>query len=147
MKRLLFALAFVSCSVAYSQSIPKDANTIIVRGVTFKEVVNRLLDSNYTIDKIDSNYQTIQTAYRLTGKGVVKMSLRIRAKDSTAFIAGTFRYGEKSDYMEGSIGWLAAGGDNPIANIKQWQHKPNNPFAIMNGLALSFNKPVEYLKQ
>lgn len=146
MKMLLLSLAVCCSAVLYAQ-IPKDANTIIVKGVTFKEAVNRLLDSNYSISKIDSNFQTASTEYKQYSKGREKVSIHVRVKDSAAFITGTFRYGEKSDYPEGSIGWIAAGGDNPIANIKQWQHKQISPFSVMNNYALSFGMPVEYIKQ
>jgi hypothetical protein len=146
MKMLLLSLAACFSTVLYAQ-IPKDANMIIVKGVTFKEAINRLLDSNYSISKIDSNYQTTSTEYKQYSKGREKVSIHVRIKDSTAYITGTFRYGEKSDYMEGSLGWLAAGGDNPIANIKQWQKKQISPFTVLNNYALSFGKPVEYTKQ
>jgi hypothetical protein len=141
MKYLLGLLLIISTTI--KAQIPKNANAIEVQGVTFREVVSRLLDSNYTIAKIDSNYQTAETAPKYWNNPYT-MVVKVRVKDSTATITGTFRYGNKEDYQQGSISWIAAGSDNTIANIKQWEHKRTNPFALMNRIALSFGKPVAY---
>lgn len=141
MKWLLLVLMLI-CYTVNAQDIPKGANAIIVKGVTFKEVVNRLLDSNYTIAKIDSNFLTVETAP--TAVHVGTMIIRARIKDSIAIITGIYRMGEKTDNRQGTIAWLMAGNDYPIANAGLIMKKKNSPFAIMSRFALSFSKPVEY---
>jgi hypothetical protein len=138
--KYLLSMLLLACSTLHAQ---QNSNAIEVAGVSFREVVSRLLDSNYTIAKIDSNFQTVETAPKYW-KGTYTMILKARVKDSAAIITGTFRYGNKEDYQQGSLSWIAAGTDNPIANIRQWQHKSNNPFAIMDRMARSFGKPVAY---
>ena len=60
-----------------------------MHGVTFKEVVNQLLDSGYLINKIDNDFSTVETEpyhpkYR---SGLVhRMIIRVRVKASTARI-------------------------------------------------------------
>lgn len=138
--------------VCRGQDIPLNSNLIVVHGVDFKQVVNRLLDSGYFIKKIDSNFNTAETELQeFNNNGVMQqMFLRVRVKDSTAFISGLFGFRDNSDgrYQPGSIAAAIGGVENPIANVKAWKkRKKPTPFTMMNNYALSFNKPVEYLTQ
>jgi hypothetical protein len=128
---------------------PINANVILVHNIIFKDAVNRLLDSGFTIKKIDSNYNTIETdpkAWNRSGWGQ-QMLLKIRIKDSIAEITGLMGFEENNNnkYSPGSLGAILSGVNTPISNVKAFQkRKKPTPFTIMNNIALSFNKPVEY---
>lgn len=144
--KYLLGLLLLICTAVHAQ-IPKNANAIEVKGVSFKEVVNRLLDSNFSIAKIDSNFQTVETAPRYVYKNSypLKLIIKARVKDSIATIQGVYGNDNKDDFKDGSFSRMMAGVDNAIGNYPIWQHKKKpTPFTVMNNLALSFNKPVAY---
>jgi hypothetical protein len=60
--------SFIIALPLLGQSIPTKANTIVVKGVTFKEVCNALLDANYSIDKKDSELQAVRTEPKIFPK-------------------------------------------------------------------------------
>ena len=64
-------------------SIPPNATTIIVTGVSFIQVCNALLENGYNIEKKDNDFQTVQTELKHTWR------MHVRVKDSAAFITGT----------------------------------------------------------
>jgi hypothetical protein len=115
MKLLFCSLAVCFSTVLYAQ-IPKDANTIIVKGVTFKEAVNRLLEIGLN--------------------GEVLLTLYTRIKDSNAYIKGDFTIALTKDFGVMQV-------RNAGTNISPLKHAFNS----MNNAAISFNKPVEYIKQ
>ena len=50
-----YLLCFVSFTLkTIAQEIPKNANVILVKGVSFKDVCNRLLDSGYSMQTKDN---------------------------------------------------------------------------------------------
>lgn len=118
---------------------PKETNTIKVDGVTFREVVNKLLDSNYLIEKIDSNFQTIETVpfdrseFSKKYEGgfvIIKMKLFLRVKDSTLIIKGGKTV------------------DDPLrTSVRRLEEEYQFMLENMDRFGKSFNKPVEYLKQ
>src|SRR5665647_306091 len=88
MKKILILLLLPCFAIAQN----KNDNTIIAKGVTFKQVVNTLLDADYRIDKIDSNYYTIKTEYKkLCTECLPEIMFDIRVKDSAATIRGKWR--------------------------------------------------------
>ena len=92
MKKIFFLLLLPCLTIAQN----KNDNTIIAKGVTFKQVVNILLDADYRIDKIDSNYYTVRTEYnKLLCANCMKFDAQvmfdIRIKDSAAIIKGQVR--------------------------------------------------------
>jgi hypothetical protein len=136
MKLLFCSLAVCFSTVLYAQ-IPKDANTIIVKGVTFKEAVNRLLEIGFNIAQTDSIYQTIKTEPTATKvNGEVLLTLYTRIKDSNAYIKGDFTIALTKDFGVMQV-------RNAGTNISPLKHAFNS----MNNAAISFNKPVEYIKQ
>lgn len=139
--RIILLFLFLS-GYSFGQ-IPKDANTILVKGVSFSEVCNALLDSGYVIDKKDNDLQTARTESKQYPKyWNARYVLNIRVKDSIAYISGTFT---------GADGALFK--DDPISNHsnRKGETLPKSiygyPFLLMKNFALSFNKPVEYRKQ
>jgi len=144
MKVVLSLILFMPI-ICLSQ-IPKRANTIIIKGPTFKEVATALLDAGYTIEKSDSSLQTIKTEWKDgTGKDkLVRLRLYARIKDSSAIIRGEY-------YPPGPIGTKFLGQEQTIENstykIENTSGLPKNSFNEMNDFALSFKKPVEYIIQ
>src|SRR5687767_1194682 len=83
-------LTFLS-QLSYSQTILPNANTIVIKNVSFTEVCMRLLDSGYVIDKKDNDMQTVRTeskVYPRYWNAAYKISVRV--KDSTAYLTGTY---------------------------------------------------------
>lgn len=136
---LFFPIASLS-----QQAIPKKTNTIEVKGVSFREVANSLLDAGYTLEKTDSNFQTIKTDFKDgTGKNKwMKLRLITRIKDSTAIITGEW-------YNAMFIGGKLLGVEQTIENstykIEYTSGNPKNCFIEMNAFAISFKKEITYL--
>lgn len=128
----------------FQQSIPKKANTIEVKGVSFKEVANGLLDAGYSFEKVDSNFQTIKTEFKEgTGKNKwMKLRLITRVKDSTVIITGewynTMFIGSKLLGVEQTV-------ENSTYKIEYTSGNPKNCFMEMNSFALSLKKEMLYL--
>lgn len=90
MKHLLLAIILIP-GVCSAQSALSDANTIIVKGVSFLRVCGALLDSGYTIDTKDNDLMTATTASRQYPKfWNASYKVHIRIKDSTVLISGVF---------------------------------------------------------
>jgi hypothetical protein len=138
-------LIFLACLLPYalkSQNILPDANTIIVKGVSFTQVCNALLDSGWAIEKKDNELQTVKTEFKPYPRlwnGV--FCITVRVKDSIAYIGGLF---------------TIAGGQlfkNEKAfnqtNRKGETHKKSAsayPFLLINQWARVFNKELTYQK-
>lgn len=135
----LIGLFLIFTFNTFSQ-IPPKAKTIVVKGVSFNEVCNKLLDSGYSIDKKDTELQTVRTEERQYPKyWNAKYRINVRVKDSIAIFSGTFT---------GADGGLFK--DEPVyyhTNNKGKQYPKSligYPFLIINDLVKSFNKPIEY---
>lgn len=125
------------------EKIPKKTNTIEVKGISFNEAANGLLDAGYIFEKIDSNFNTIKTEFK-EGMGKnkwMKLRILVRIKDSTAIVTGEW-------YNTMFIGGKILGVDQTIENstfkIENTSGNPKNCFAEMNVFALSFRKSVQY---
>lgn len=125
--RFLFIL--LVSSICYAQ--PKGANVIKVTGVSFKQVAQALVDNGFFFEKIDSNYQVIKTDYKEVKGYVMTIQLEVRIKDSTATLKGT---------------WISSNYKFDIENQKS-AAPYRITFKALNDFALSFNKPVEYIKE
>lgn len=87
MKTLLLFCLLIITSAAQAQN--KGDNTILVKGVTFDQVVNTLLDQGFKIDKIDKDFKTVRTEFKEPNpKYSYKVSYDIRVKDDVAIITG-----------------------------------------------------------
>jgi hypothetical protein len=138
MLRLFFLLFFFSTTSIYSQSILKDANVIIVKGVDFKEVCNALLDSGYTIDKKDNDLQTASTEAKSYPKyWDLKYVVNIRIKDSSAYISGKI-YGSSLINNEPTYNHCKKNGESYPKSAYGY------PFILLNNFALGFKKEVSY---
>lgn len=139
---VIIFIAFIN--FAYSQDIiPKKANTIIVKDVSFNEIVNRLLDSGFIINLMDKEYQFVKTEYKKVCLDCVpSVMYNIRIKDSAAIIKGTWQ-------SSGNFLQIGMGSNNETLYVFPIQNEklkvPKTCFSMMNNFALSFNKPVQYL--
>jgi hypothetical protein len=87
---LLFTLVIIS-TFSMAQLAPKKANTILVKGVSFLQACNVLLDQGYRIAKKDVDLQTVETEPREYDKSYnAAFVLHIRVKDSVAIITGNY---------------------------------------------------------
>ncbi len=132
MKSLLLVL-FIP-TVVFCQK--RGDNQIIIKGVSFSQVVKCLLDSGYRIREIDSNYKTVSTAFRycVGTKNILSsgnMSIYVSIKDSTAFITGI---------------WYNDLGKSGFQQLVETKGFLSIPFGVMNDFALSLGLPVEYNK-
>ena len=87
MKYLLTILLCTSYICSYSQDIPKNAETIVIKGVSFLDMCNRLLDSGYVIATKDNDLQTVTTVkkeYPRYWNGTYYITIRV--KDSAAML-------------------------------------------------------------
>lgn len=127
-KYVFTLIASVLILTSKAQDIPKGTNTIKITGVGFREIAVKLIDSGFTFEKIDSNFQTLRTEYNEVNRYLIKYDIRV--KDSVATIKGW---------------WTSS---NIIFDIEYQKFFPDrNIFAIAKDFALSFGKPVEYLKK
>jgi hypothetical protein len=124
---LIFCLCFIITNCVAQN---KGDNTILVKGVTFDQVVNALLDKGYKIDKLDKDFKTVKTEYcECRPKYSYQILLNVRVKDSVAAISG------KASNRNIEIG---------IENQKWGLYKYS--FDDMNNLAKSLKGELSYSK-
>lgn len=138
----IFILLLLPC-FCNAQDIPKFANTIFVKGVTFAQVKSALLDSAYFIDLQNEQDGTIITTeknvdpYRLFGQNTDRwhIILNIRVKDSIAKISGQIWYVEQKPKQ-----W------RPIEYWRSTISAPHAIFMNMDKVAQSLHGQVTYAK-
>lgn len=136
LRPLLTVVLIFMYSALFSQDINQGINTITVKGVTFKQVADRLVSSGYVIGRMDSKSKTIQTAYsKYTKTGSANLSIRVKMRDSVAVITGRMCYNINNiDY-----------GIPDSTNTKQISYTYGYfkaGFLQLDKFAKSFNKPV-----
>ena len=138
--RFLFIGLFLTCIISSFGQIPNHSKTIIVKGVSFLQVCNALLDSGYAIEKKDNELQTAATEAKQYPKlWNATYKINIRVKDSVAYLSGTFTgangglfKGEPVEYLTNKKGQV------------QSKHLFTYPFLLINYFAKGFNKQIEY---
>lgn len=124
---------------AVAQEIPAQSNTILVKGVSFDQACNALLDKGYLIDKKDNDLQTAKTEAKNYQKiWRVAYVINLRAKDSVIYISGTLTSPPETGAMYK---------DDVITYYKNKKNVMGYGFSILQDFALSFGKPVEYIKR
>lgn len=138
---------------ASSQTITQNANLIKVKGVSYIQVCNLLLDSGYVIEKKDNELQTIKTEikeYKKSFNGAYYLQIRI--KDSVAYIRGYFtapwwdpftRAANKADPL-----WkneLAIYTTNKKGKLRDTLY--SYPFLKMIELAMGLGKDIDYINE
>lgn len=143
MKYFLFLL-FLLPSITNGQNIPADANTIVVKNVTFTEICNALLDSGYVIDKKDSELQTVRTEARQYPKyWNATYKVNVRVKDSAAYISATFTAPPEGGLFKDEIVTNQTNKKGATFKKGMWGYI----FLLINDFALSFKKEVSYIKK
>lgn len=139
MKRLLLAALVLASVSGIAQN--KNDNVIIVKGVTFKMVINNLLDAGYQIQKMDTAYSTVRTEYKkLCSTCEPEYLLDIRVKDSTAIITGKWK--------NTAMAAIFLNGADPVMDIRNEKSGvPKQSFAAANKFALSLSSNIVYAKQ
>jgi hypothetical protein len=95
----LFIISFLfNYSTLFSQEINQDINTITVKGVSFMQVVTRLMNSGYTIENLDSKNETVRTKYSKcpARTDFLNISISVRVQDSVAVMTGKICYNVKN---------------------------------------------------
>ena len=149
MKSIFFLL--LSLPVIGFTQIPRNANTIIVKGVGFLEVCNALLDSGYNISMKDDALQTAVTEPKVYPKHWnAAYKIYVRVKDSVATLKGTCTAPWVDFLTKASNKTDPLWKDDPVYNQANKKGDPypkslfTYPFLIINKFALTFGKPVEY---
>lgn len=141
----LILLTVIKSEAQQQSDIPANANTILVKGVTFKSVCMSLLDSGYVIDKKDADLETVSTKPKEYPKlWNAAYVINVRVKDSIAYFTGgyTAPWGVRDPLFK----------DEPIINHCNKKGKPYTkslaryPFMLMNSFVTCFSKPIEYAK-
>lgn len=154
MKKLfIIAIVLISaCGEAFAQDIPNKSNLIKVKGVSFVQVCNVLLDSGYIIEKKDAELQTATTEMREYVKSYnAAFRMQIRVKDSVVYLYATFtapwwdpftKNASKSDPLWKDTRLI-------YATDKKGRHRSNTlyyyPFNKMMAIAKALGGEVEYL--
>jgi hypothetical protein len=98
LKLTLYISCLFICSNLFSQEINQDINTITVKGVSFRQVLSRLLSNGYVIENLDTSSQTVKTMFsRSSSKVVLNLSISIRVQDSVAEILGNWCYNKNNN--------------------------------------------------
>jgi hypothetical protein len=129
--RILFILILIVPLVSSSQTFEKGTNVIKIKGVSFQEVLQHLVDVGYSFKKVDSNYHYVITEFKDVNKYTFTIQYDVRWKDSIATVKGKVENGG----MVFDVGYY-----KPQSIIKRG-------FLMMNNFATWFNKPIEYLKE
>ena len=143
MKRLFYTAFIFHSLMLKAQEIPPNANTIAIKGVTFKQVCMTLLDSGYLIDKKDNDLETVSTAprdYPKLWNATYVISMRI--KDSTCYFTATFTAppGGGLFYNEPAYNHCKKNGQPLTKSMIRY------PFMILNNFVSAFNRQIEFLK-
>ncbi len=103
MKKLIVIMCLAGLSA--SAQPKKGDNVILMSGVSYSQVINKMLDAGYDIEKSDSIYKTARTNWKNcpmeNGKpSMVYLSIGVRVKDTVTMITGRW-YSQMSN-MDGN---------------------------------------------
>lgn len=73
-----------------AQSIPNKANLVIIKGVSFDQLCNTLLDSGYAIASKQNDIQQVTTEMRQYQKANAAYKIVARVKDSVVYMRAYF---------------------------------------------------------
>ncbi|HLK27139.1 MAG TPA: hypothetical protein VKT28_01055 [Puia sp.] len=130
MRSYFFVLLFIPI-ICISQNIPKETNTIIVKGVNLKHIVESLEEKDFNVAY--DGFSTISTIpKRISNHGIVFFTIKI--KDSLAYMKGNFEGKEITPEL--------------FKNKESYGgHDLSGMFDYMNEIAKSFKGEISYSKQ
>ncbi|PWT74475.1 MAG: hypothetical protein C5B59_11085 [Bacteroidetes bacterium] len=139
---LLIAFLFL-CPAAFSQdlNINQDINTITVKGVTFNQVVSRLLSHGYAIKNLDNKNKTVHTSFSKckSKTAVMNISLNVHVRDSVAIITGKMCYNLNNNQY-------ASPDSARTSVVKYTRGAAKEAFLEMDSFAKSFKSEMIYSK-
>lgn len=137
--KLLILLLFAPI-ISFSQ-VPDGTNCLQIKGVTFEQAVQKLLDNGYALDKLDKDFKTAKSEWKkLCNDCVQDMNIYLRYKDGSVFITGTFRSNDTSNPKVPSCGvGFPIEANSPKAIPKA--------FMMMEAYAKSLSSQISYLSQ
>jgi hypothetical protein len=135
--------------------IPPKAKAILVKNMSYMEVLNALFDKGYTIESKDAELQTAITTpivYKKYWNGAYKIQLRV--KDSVARFTGIYQCPYETQFASLLVGREIQAGkwDNNtfIYNRCDKKGRPlvksvdGYPFQLMNDFVVGLGKEVAY---
>lgn len=153
MQKLFIIITIMLCSCFVSGQ-QKGDNLIIVKGVSFMQVCNALLDSGYSIEKKDDQLQTVKTEFKeYPSKFNGAYFMEVRVKDSVAYIKGKFSAPwsksilapnvDRRDpfFNQEKVVYDCNKNGRPVINLMSY------PFSFINSLAKSLNGEIAYKKE
>jgi hypothetical protein len=148
MKAFLLAIMILPLltTTANAQEIPKKTNTITIVDVTFDDVVNKLLDQGYELDKIEKDYGYIKTGFKKVGKenNTLHMSINVRVKDNYAVVTAFFTNEFQKYFTGAALGaaiedaWQVDYNKSPVGKVV-WN--------ALHQFVTSFDKELLYAKR
>lgn len=142
MNHVIILLLLPSFSLA--QPIPRNANTIVVRGISFAEACGRLLELGYSIESKDNDLMTARTERRLfPDKYNAEYAINIRVADTALYISGTLNAppGGALFKNEPIVAVLNRKGELSYRDL--WGYA----FSLMQNYALTFDKKIDYMRK
>lgn len=143
--KMLLIVALLLNIACVGQQAPKGTNTIKVKGVSFRQVANALLDAGYSFKSIDSNYNILTTepkSYSRKADGMVQLNIRV--KDSVVMITGYCGLYESD--LSNNPGRGIVEGKTVIANRGMKGSLLKDSFGVMDNFAKSLKGVIVYAK-
>jgi hypothetical protein len=134
--------------LGHSQEPPAGTNQITISGVNFIQVVDSIQSEGYEIKWLDDNYKTVRTTFREAPdprgrrSSYVYVSLRLKVKDSTAFLTAKWY---NAVFLNAHDAYEPI--DSELQNV-EWAFGDALQLAFrqMEAFAKSFGKPLSYSK-
>lgn len=140
--KYLLLLCLISANAKSQTAIPKDANTIVVKGVKFLDVCNALLDAGYTIEKKDTELGTAETKIANYGKYFnATYKFHLRTKDTIAYLTATYTAPPGGGLFFNDIATNLVN----KKGVRLTNRIGSYPFELLNQFALSLKKELDYL--
>ena len=138
--RLISAIIILLGSYAHAQIIPCSTTTITVKGATFSQICNSLLDSGYVIDKKDSDLRTVSTQPRAyPSRFNATYVIGVRVKDSVAYFKTTFNAPSDGSIVRNEpVIYKCKKNGKPIDNIFTYPFRIVDSFVKGLGLAIDY---------
>ncbi len=141
MKRFLSIIFLFFSARLFCQEINQDINTIAVKGVTFNQVLTKLRNSGYAIDKLDDHTKTVSTRFSKYASRTASMniSINVHVRDRVAVITGRMCYNlnNRKDAPPDS---------SRSMEIRHTFGIYKEAFLQLNNFAKSFDAEIIYLK-
>lgn len=129
--RVYFLMLFLIPIIGISQNLPKETNTIIIKGINLKSIVESLEEKDFNVAY--DGFSTVSTIpKRISNHGIIFFTIKI--KDSLAYMKGNFDGKEITPEL--------------FKNKESYGgHDLSGMFDYMDEIAKSFHGEISYSKQ